>query len=136
MPAVYEGCGHANISSKHDQLFSSMLISSNRYCHQLMVSSSQILIYMYLMLFVQVSLQNCLSDEGSQARSRVHFDYIMVCAVPHPWTGLLSRNLKARKLILRAFSDFPRKLAPPKITRHTVLHVHLHVTLNEKLRTS
>ena len=33
---------------------------------------------------------------------------------------VLSRNLKPRKLILRAFSDFPRKLAPTKITRHTV----------------
>ena len=42
-------------------------------------------------------------------------------ATPLDW--LLSRNLKPRKLILRAFSDFPRELAPTKITRHTVLSV-------------
>ena len=38
-----------------------------------------------------------------------------------PLDLLLSRNLIPQKLILRAFSDFPRKLAPTKITCHTVL---------------
>ena len=33
----------------------------------------------------------------------------------------MSRNLKPRKLILRAFLDFPPKLAPTKITCHMVL---------------
>ena len=43
-----------------------------------------------------------------------------------PQTGLLSRNLKSRKLILRTFSDFPWNLAPPKITHHTVLYMCTH----------
>ena len=47
-------------------------------------------------------------------------DYIIVCALPRPWTGLLSRNLKSPKLILRAFSDFPRELAPPKIPPYSM----------------
>jgi hypothetical protein len=46
----------------------------------------------YLMLFVQVCLQKRLGDEGNQARSRARVDYIIVCAAPHHWTGLLSRN--------------------------------------------
>ena len=32
--------------------------------------------------------------------------------------------LECWKLILRAFSDFPRKLDPTKITRHTVCSMH------------
>ena len=43
-----------------------------------------------------------------------------LCSSATPLDWLLSRNLKPRKLILRAFSDFPRKLDPTKITRHTV----------------
>jgi hypothetical protein len=48
----------------------------------------------YLVLFVQVSSQKWLSDQGNRARSRVRIDYIIVCTVPHSWTGLLSHNLK------------------------------------------
>ena len=36
------------------------------------------------------------------------------------WASIQSRKLKPRKLILTATLDFSRKLAPPKITRHTV----------------
>ena len=40
-----------------------------------------------------------------------YIDYIIVlCSSAMPLDWLLSRNLKPRKLILRAFSDFPRKL--------------------------
>ena len=69
----------------------------------------------------------------------VCIDYIIVCAAgPRPWImdwllspSMLSRNLKPRKLILRAFSDIPRKLDPMKITRHTVQKLYLyHSTLN------
>jgi hypothetical protein len=35
-------------------------------------------------------------------------------------TGLLSRNLKPRQSILRAFFDLPQKLAPLKIICHMV----------------
>ena len=42
------------------------------------------------------------------------------CHAPRLVALLLSRNLKPRKLIVRAFSDFPRKLDPMKITRHMV----------------
>jgi hypothetical protein len=71
-----------------------------------MVSST--LIFFYLVLFVQISCRSGLDIEWDRER---------VSITLHPWTGLLSRNLKPQKLIL---SDFPRKLAPPKITRHTV----------------
>ena len=56
-------------------------------------------------------------DKENHEQDRAHacIDYIMVCAVPRPWIELLSQNLKPRKLILRAFSDFPQKLAPPKL---------------------
>ena len=54
------------------------------------------------------------SDKGNQARSRAHINSVIFSAAPHPWTWLLSRNLKSWKLILRAFSDFPRKPALPK----------------------
>ena len=47
--------------------------------------------------------------------------YHRLCSSATPLDWLLSRNLKQRKLIFRAFSDFPRKLAPMKITRHTVI---------------
>ena len=58
-----------------------------------------------------------------RARSSLCIDYITICAVPRPSTGLLSRNLEPQKLILRAFSDFSRKLAPPKITCHMVSYI-------------
>ena len=51
-----------------------------------------------------------------QRRSRDH----RLCRSATPLDWLLSRNLKPRKLILRAFFYFPRKLDPTKITRHTV----------------
>jgi hypothetical protein len=73
--------------------------------------------------FAEVAQWQRKSSEIELARARV--DYIIFCAVPRPWTagpGLLSRNLKPRKLILRAFSDFSRKLAPPKITRYAVYY--------------
>ena len=53
-------------------------------------------------------------------------DYIIICAVPRPWTGLLSQKLKPQKLILKAFSNFSRKLAPTNITHLTV---HLSTSL-------
>ena len=58
-----------------------------------------------------------------RARSSACIDYITICAVPRPSTGLLSWNLEPQKLILRAFSDFSRKLAPPKITCHMVSYI-------------
>jgi hypothetical protein len=44
-------------------------------------------------------------EQGQEepARSRACDNYITICTVLLPWTGLLSRNL-----ILRAFSDFPQ----------------------------
>jgi hypothetical protein len=107
MPTVYDGRGQKHRGSATN--FSAIIAT----VIQLMASSSQILFY--LMLFVQISLQKWLGD-----KERVSISYIIVYAALHHCTGLLSRNLKPRKLILRAFSDFPRKLAPPKITRHTV----------------
>jgi hypothetical protein len=62
--------------------------------------------------------------QGNRARSRACIDYIIVCAAPHPWTGLLSWYLKPQKLIQRAFSDFPRKVAPLKITHHMISTVN------------
>ena len=41
----------------------------------------------------------------------------------HRWYRAQSRKLIPRILILKAHFDFSRNLAPPKITRHTVLHV-------------
>ena len=41
--------------------------------------------------------------------------YHRLCSSATPLDWLLSRNLKPRKLILRAFSDFPRKLDPTKL---------------------
>ncbi len=73
---------------------------------------------------MQVSLQKWLSDKGNRVRSssREHVRIALSFAQRRaPGLGcMLSRNLKPRKLILRAFSGFPRNLAPPKITRHTV----------------
>ena len=40
---------------------------------------------------------------------------IRVCAVPRPWNGLLSQNLKPQKSILRAFSDLSQNLVPLKV---------------------
>jgi hypothetical protein len=61
--------------------------------------------------------------QGNRARSRARIDYYhrLRSAAPLDWAA--DPKFKIRKLILRAFSDFPRKWAPPKITRHTVLCV-------------
>ena len=59
-------------------------------------------------------------------RERMHRLHHRLCSSATPLYWLLSRNLKPRKLILRAFSDFPRKLNPAKITRHTVSPVSLN----------
>jgi hypothetical protein len=73
-------------------------------------------------MYIQLpeSSMTWLSDKGNIEGDRARVDYMIFCVATRPWTGLVSRNLKPRKLILRAFSDFPRNLAPPKITRHTV----------------
>ena len=92
----------------------SVLASNNRYCHPadgvLNILASHPI---YFLAEVAQILRACI-------------DYI-VCSALRPWTGLLSRNLKPRKLILRASSDFPRKLAPLKITRHTVCVIPLDI---------
>ena len=62
----------------------------------------------------------CSDKRKSRARLSTCIDYIIDNAVLRPWTGLLSRNLNPRKLILRAFSDFLQKLVPPKIIHHMV----------------
>ncbi|MCG8625046.1 MAG: hypothetical protein MJE68_23980, partial [Proteobacteria bacterium] len=57
---------------------------------------------------------------NKEDRERVYRLHHRLCSSATPLDWLQSRNLKPRKLILRAFSDFPQKLAPTKITRHTV----------------
>ena len=49
-----------------------------------------------------------------------------LCSTATPLDWLLSRNLKPRKIILRASSDLPRKSIPTKITRHTVCLQLIH----------
>ena len=59
-----------------------------------------------------------LSNKDRECLYRLHH-CLRSTATPLYW--LLSRNLKPRKLILRAFSNVPRTFDPTKITRHTVL---------------
>jgi hypothetical protein len=80
---IYERCGQKHRGSTAN-FFS--VVSNNRYCYP----ADGVFITFDLMLFVQVSLQKWLGDEGNRARSRARVDYIIACAVPHPWTGLLS----------------------------------------------
>ena len=63
----------------------------------------------------------CSNKEDRERLYRLHHR-LCSTATPAPLYWLLSRNLKPRKLILSAFSDFPRKLDPTKITRLTVLN--------------
>ena len=74
----------------------SVLASNNHYCHP--ANGVFNILASHLLAEVAQILRVCI-------------DY---CSALHLWTGLLSRNLKPRKLILRASSDFPRKLAPLK----------------------
>ena len=64
-----------------------------------------------------------LSNKEDRKRDRALVS-INLCSAT-PLYCLLSQNLKSQKLILRAFSDFPRKLVPTKITRHTVFRTQL-----------
>jgi hypothetical protein len=101
---------------KHGQLFS-LSISKNRYCQCHPADGvfiTNIVTVLYLMLFVQISLQKWLGDQEIESTYRFHH---RLCSAALLDLAILSRNL----LILRAFSDFLRKLAPPKIIRHTVL---------------
>ena len=45
-------------------------------------------------------------------------DRCLCCTTPLDWVAVM--KFKTTKLILMAFPDFPQKLAPPKITHHTV----------------
>ena len=75
------------------------------------------------MLFVQVSVGIyglVLNKEDCERMYRLHH---RLCSSATPLDWLLSRNLKPRKLILRAF---PRKLDPTKITRHTVAQYYMN----------
>ena len=47
-----------------------------------------------------------------------------LCSSATPLDWLLSRNLKRRKLILRAFSDFPRKLPAIRYYRGAINLLH------------
>ena len=67
---------------------------------------------------------------GRTARSRSCIIWLSLAQRHTRWPGLLSQNLKPWKLIQRTFSDFSRKLAPPKITRHTVLLSHIITSWN------
>ena len=87
-----------------------------------MASSTYSSISCYLSKFLQVVTKKIASEI-----KRVYRLHHRLCsATPLDW--LLSRNLKPRKLILRAFSDFPQKLTPLKIIRHTVLESHAMYT--------
>jgi hypothetical protein len=83
-----------------------VLVSNNRYCHP-----ADGVFDTNILLFCPSFLQKWLRY---RARWRAHINYIIVYAAPHPWTGFAVTKLKPRKLILRAFSDFPRKLVPPE----------------------
>ena len=48
-------------------------------------------------------------------------------------TGLVDTNIKTTKLILKAFFDFSRNLAPPKITRYTVSTAEPQNTYSRKI---
>ncbi len=85
MPTVYKRGVAKNIVEVRPT--SSVLVSNNRYCHP----ADSIFVKM---LFIQVSLKKWLKDKGNRARSRARVDYIIICAALHPWTGLLSQNLK------------------------------------------
>ena len=94
----------------------SSIVSNSSHCHP--ADRCSTLIFFYLMLFVQVSVGIWLSNK--EDRERVYRLHHRFCSSATPLDWLLSRNLKPRKLILRAFSDFPRKLDPTKIIRHAV----------------
>ena len=83
--------------------------------------ASSTIIFFYLMLricpsFCRYGLVTKKIASEIECMYRLH--HRLCSATPLDW--LLSRNLKPRKLLLRAFLDFPRILAPMKITRHTV----------------
>ena len=85
------------------QLFS-VLASNSSHCHPADgVFDTNILLSPVI---VQVSLQMLLSDKENPE----WLCCTIIHAVPCPWTGLLSQTLKPWKIILRTFSDFPRKL--------------------------
>ena len=56
---------------------------AKKYTTNCSASNNNMLIFFYLMLFVQVSLQMWLSDKKIVRE----IDYIIVCAALHPWTG-------------------------------------------------
>jgi hypothetical protein len=67
-----------------------VLESNNPTVFQLMTSSTLIILFVYLMLFVQVSLQNWLSDRGNQAdqeRGSITSSFALHCA-PMDWGAL------------------------------------------------
>jgi hypothetical protein len=92
------------------------LASNNRYCHPAdgVFDTNILLSHAICPSFLQKWL-------GYRARSRARIDYIIICAAPHPWTGLLPRKFKPQKLILRAFSDFSWKL--PAIRKLSVASI-------------
>ena len=63
------------------------------------------LIFFYLMLFIQVSVGIWLSNK--EDRERMYRLHHRLCSSATPLDWLLSQNLKLRKLIFKAFSDFP-----------------------------
>jgi hypothetical protein len=75
------------------------LASNDQYCHPAdgVFDTNILLSHAICPSFLQKWL-------GYRARLRELIDYIIVSAAPHLW--LQSRNLKPRKLFLRAFSDF------------------------------
>ena len=92
-----------------------VLASNSSHCHP--ADRCSILTFFYLMLFVQVSvgmapyyiIYGLSNKEDRECAHRLHH---RLCSSAMTLDWLLSRNLK---LILRAFSDFPRKLDPQKL---------------------
>ena len=108
--------GHGTKTSwQHDQLLT-VLASNSSHCY---LANGVLNTNILLSHATCPSLCRC-SFVTRKIVSEIDPVYIIVCAVPCPWAGLLSRNSKSQKSILRAFSDFPQKLVPLKITRHTV----------------
>jgi hypothetical protein len=64
--------------------------------------------------------------KSSEIESAYRLHHRLRSATPGPldWAASAVTKFKTTKLILRAFSDIPRKLAPLKITRHTVYKIY------------
>ena len=115
----FQMMGVAKTLWQHSQLFS-VLTNNSSHCHPV----DDIFDTNILSISLRIWLRRL------WARSSACIDYI-TCAVPHPWTGLLSQNLKPWKLILRAFwyheNWHPRKLPAIGIRMQNPQHIAIAI---------